>query len=649
MRKSFFYFFILFLLGYNSHGQIIQIDIDMKDAGRTFEGIGALSAGASSRLLIDYPEPYRSDILDYLFKPRFGANLWHLKVENGGDINSTDGSEPAYAHTLDEFLNPQPAFFNRGYEWWLIKEAKKRNPDIKIEILQWGIPGWIDSFYSDTNASFIIDYIKGLKKYHGIVVDYTGIHNEVMYDKDWIKTLRKKLDLSGLGHVKIDAGDLWKPEVQWQIAGDIAADRELREAVSVINAHVPELINFYLPPEINKPGIPVWSGESHAYGGDWYAASQMAAINNRALATKKFTKLIYWSLISSYPDFFVEPHSGMMKANTPWSGYYEVQPQLWIYAHYNQFAKPGWKLIESGCRYVERRGWSVVTLADTSGTGDYSMIIETMNAKEDQTIEFRLQGDFTDRPLTVWESSFKKTLLEKQPEKIDLKDGKIRLTLRPNTIYTLTTTSGQQKGRSDNTIPEDIRFPSSWADNFDEDVLFQQAPYFMDYHGAFEVVQDKNSGNRYLKQCATTPGHYWLFDNQPYPRTLFGDLTMKDVFLKLDFCLPDTGTVRLESRLHHFKYDEEMRGYAFEINQDGVWRFLKTGAHKKILKEGTFNHLGKKWHAIEFNSTGNKFTVTIDKKNVLEALDDEFRSGLISLSSGWNEVYYDNFQIKAAR
>jgi hypothetical protein len=29
-------------------------------AGRTFDGVGALSAGASSRLLIDYPEPQRS-------------------------------------------------------------------------------------------------------------------------------------------------------------------------------------------------------------------------------------------------------------------------------------------------------------------------------------------------------------------------------------------------------------------------------------------------------------------------------------------------------------------------------------------------------------------------------------------------------------
>jgi galactosylceramidase len=25
-----------------------------------------------------------------------------------------------------------PGNYNRGYEWWLMKEAKKRNPDIKL-------------------------------------------------------------------------------------------------------------------------------------------------------------------------------------------------------------------------------------------------------------------------------------------------------------------------------------------------------------------------------------------------------------------------------------------------------------------------------------------------------------------------------------
>ena len=61
-----------------------------------FDGIGALSAGASSRLLWDYEEPQRSEILDYLFKPQFGASLSILKVEIGGDVQSTDGSEHSH-------------------------------------------------------------------------------------------------------------------------------------------------------------------------------------------------------------------------------------------------------------------------------------------------------------------------------------------------------------------------------------------------------------------------------------------------------------------------------------------------------------------------------------------------------------------------
>ena len=72
------------------------INVDGRSEGRTFAGLGALSAGASSRLLMDYPEPQRSEILDFLFKPKFGASLHHLKVEIGGDVNSTDGTEPSH-------------------------------------------------------------------------------------------------------------------------------------------------------------------------------------------------------------------------------------------------------------------------------------------------------------------------------------------------------------------------------------------------------------------------------------------------------------------------------------------------------------------------------------------------------------------------
>ena len=60
---------------------------DSAGPGRTYHGIGGLSGGgATSVLLRDYPEPQRSQILDYLFKPNFGASLQILKVEIGGEF-----------------------------------------------------------------------------------------------------------------------------------------------------------------------------------------------------------------------------------------------------------------------------------------------------------------------------------------------------------------------------------------------------------------------------------------------------------------------------------------------------------------------------------------------------------------------------------
>src|ERR1041384_7713053 len=71
------------------------VTINGTATGRTFDGIGAVSGGGgNSRLLIDYPEPQRTQILDYLFRPNFGAAMQLLKVEIGGGTLSTSRAEP---------------------------------------------------------------------------------------------------------------------------------------------------------------------------------------------------------------------------------------------------------------------------------------------------------------------------------------------------------------------------------------------------------------------------------------------------------------------------------------------------------------------------------------------------------------------------
>ena len=100
-----------------------HIQLDATPSGRVFEGVGAVSAGASTRLLPDYPEAQGSQTQDFLFKPRFGAGFQHLKVEISSGENSTCGSEPSHAVTREEFANPQP----RGYEFWHPARSKYSN------------------------------------------------------------------------------------------------------------------------------------------------------------------------------------------------------------------------------------------------------------------------------------------------------------------------------------------------------------------------------------------------------------------------------------------------------------------------------------------------------------------------------------------
>ncbi|HZT22301.1 MAG TPA: galactosylceramidase, partial [Verrucomicrobiae bacterium] len=148
----------------------LDIRLDPKQPGRTFEGIGAVSAGASSRLLMDYPEPQRRQILDYLFRPDYGAALQHLKIEIGGEVNSTDGTEPTFERTRGQFN------FNRGYEWWLAQQARIRNPGISLDCLAWGAPGWIGNgnYYSQDMCDYIAGFLKGAQTACGLTFNFTG-------------------------------------------------------------------------------------------------------------------------------------------------------------------------------------------------------------------------------------------------------------------------------------------------------------------------------------------------------------------------------------------------------------------------------------------------------------------------------------------
>jgi galactosylceramidase len=63
-------------------------------------------------LVPTHPTPLqqRDEILDYLFKPNYGASLHVLKVEIGGGAQSTEGTEASHMYTADDLD------YTRGYE-----------------------------------------------------------------------------------------------------------------------------------------------------------------------------------------------------------------------------------------------------------------------------------------------------------------------------------------------------------------------------------------------------------------------------------------------------------------------------------------------------------------------------------------------------
>ena len=387
------------------------IKIDGRGPGLTFDGLGGLSAGAGTRLLPDYPEPQRSQLLDLLFKPNFGASLHCLKVEIGGDINSTEGTEPSFARTREEFDRPRPECFDRGYEWWLMREAKRRNPKILLGVLQWGAPDWIGErefhdagdpnlltwqqrmprncrkFFTQDNADFIARFIEAAKTHHGLDIDFCGVWNESGYDVAWIKLLRKTLDRRGLARIGIVADD----GSDWRIAEDVVRDPELKKAVYAVGNHYP---NCQSTATAKRCGKTLWASEDNAdwlslYGWPgWPGAAAQAKQYNRNYIDGRMTSTIVCYLIASYYDALSFPNCAAIRANEPWSGHYDVWPLLWAMAHTTQFAQPGWRYLDSGCGLL-KQGGSFVTLRSPDAGGDYSVVIETGDAKAPQTLDVR--------------------------------------------------------------------------------------------------------------------------------------------------------------------------------------------------------------------------------------------------------------------
>ncbi|XP_058662513.1 galactocerebrosidase isoform X2 [Ammospiza nelsoni] len=635
---------------------------DANGLGREFDGIGAVSGGgATSRLLVNYPEPYRSEILDYLFKPNFGASLHILKVEIGGDAQSTDGTEPSHMH----YENDENYF--RGYEWWLMKEAKKRNPKIKLIGLPWAFPGWIGKGenwpydYPDITAYYIVSWILGAKQYHDLDIDYIGIWNERAFSSKYIKVLRHSLDRLGLWNVGIIAAD-----GDWSISNEMIVDPYLNEAIEVVGAHYPgtkTVQNAILT------GKKLWSSEDYSTFNNDVGAGCWARILNQNYVNGNMTATIAWNLVASYYEELPFGRCALMTAQEPWSGHYKVESPVWITAHTTQFTQPGWSYLQVD-GHLEGGG-SFVALTD--GLGNLTIIIETMSHNHSKCIRpplpnfnvvpqratFYLRGSFyMVQTLQVWHSRLDfesgNSSLFQQLHPLRVWRGRFSLDLDVDEVYTLTTLkTGWKCGYPEPPPPQP--FPSIYSDDFNiRNPPFSEAPNFADQTGVFEYfVNASDPGDHVftLRQVVVQRPITWVSDADQ-TISVIGNFKWVNMTVTCDIYIekPRDGGVFIAGRVDNGGiYVRDSKGVFFWVFADGTYRVTSDLAGKEILMKGPAGVRDNAWHTLTLNIQGNSASGLLNGYPLWENVTiSKPGNGWAALGTrSFEFAQFDNFHIEA--
>ncbi|XP_033731048.1 galactocerebrosidase-like isoform X1 [Pecten maximus] len=647
---------------------VYRVDNSM-GPGRRFDGIGGLSGGgATSKLLVNYPKKYRDQILDYLFKPNFAASLQILKVEIGGDGQSTEGTEASHMH------NEWDENYQRGYEWWIMTEAKKRNPDILLYGLPWAFPGWIGGGSRDnpyTNVTRTADYVTrwllGAKKFYNLTIDYVGIWNEKPYDVTYIKTLRKNLDTNQLGHVKIVAAD-----GGWDIASHIGADQELDAAIDYIGAHYPGTTTTKAALTTGKQ---LWSSEDYSTFNDNTGGGCWARILNQNFVNGNMTSTISWNLIASYYDALPFPSCGLMTADSPWSGHYDVASPIWMTAHTTQFTAPGWKYLPHGSGVGKlAHGGSYVSLVSPNQK-DLTIILETMSHDHSlcirpalpaynvipQNVSLQLSGDLAKiQQLNVWYSKLafgknKTSVLFKKLSPLKVQDGKITLSVGLDEVYTLTSLTLGNKGSYPDP-PASKPFPDTYVEDFEGYPLHAEPMDFTQQTGSYEVVSGSHSHGNVLRQVVLQTPVFWCkADEVDKSLNVIGNSKWSDVYVSTDVAIGGingTTGVYVAARVDQGGCQSwESKGiFFFLFPSDKKFILTNDLARTMPLKEGEATGAVNGWNTLELAVEGNFALGRLNKKALFNVtVPSTPAHGFVAIGTdSYGIADFDNVRIKSS-
>ncbi len=656
------------------------ITVNGDGGGRTFDGVGAvLGGGGTARYLEDYPRAQRRQILDYLFKPHYGAYLQLLKLEIGGDGNSSDGAEPSVQQAK------RKTNCDAGYEFAIASKAAALNPRLKLYGLQWGAPGWVGrhgSLFTRADIRYLLDWL-GCARQHGLTISYLGGWDEQDHGSHggWFRRLRKALDAHGHRHVQIVAGDGIGRD-DWEYISS--------RAVSILGAHnncgYPTAVKgaqtrCWSAAAARKSGKPLWGSElggidSGAQAGCSPCATAIDRAFTREYVDARVTGVLGWPAIESMPAGVLKHENrGLLTADQPWSGSYHVNAMTWAVAQITQFASAptaanpgGWRFVNSASGYLQgnRANGSYVTLL-RSTRDQWSTIIEaTGGVTGTQRASFTVTGGngLARKTVHVWSSNFgggggpAQWLVHARD--IRPVNGKFTLTIKPGYVYSVTTTTGQGKGTAAGPRAAGLTLPyrNSLSAGHDEPAMLAAED------GSFELARcnGPDGATTCAKQTTRHKPVLWVPGPHRHPYAIIGS-DWASYAVKVHVMLPHSGSAGLIGRYHGVSpaqgsYD----GYVFNVSTSGRYTLrLSNGgtaadtisgvrqvkpASSVVLAAGRAAFAAAKWHTLALSVSGSTIQASVDGRQVTSVTDATLTDGIPGIEvGGWYPAYFSRLRV----
>jgi Glycosyl hydrolase family 59/Galactocerebrosidase, C-terminal lectin domain len=636
------------------------ITINGARVGPAFQGVGAISGGGgNSRLIVDYPAKQQRQILDYLFKPGYGASLQILKVEIGGEAYATDGAEPSFEHVQGR------QNCRAGYELWLAHQARMRNPNIQLVALQWNAPRWVGGRsgnpWSLTDIGYVIDWLKCARSDYGLRFNYVGGWNEHLPHgitaqvMGWFIRLRAALDRNGFGGVRIIAVDSFAHLHNGKdVSNFLSSHPAFRRAIGVLGYHnlckYPATGNHCrVTHAARASGKPIWESEIGALRQGTGIGAMTRSIDNAYIEVRA-TGLVAWPLMGSMPAYLPEEDRGLLFADEPWSGQFHVQPMTWVIAQTTQFTAPGWRHVNGAAGHLNGSSSGSYATYEAPDHSAWTMVAQTSDAPVSQTITVNVDRGLPRSVVHVWSTNIRAHNARSwfvHRGDVRLTGGSFRYVLRPGYIYTFTTVRRPGKGTA--VSPRSRTMPLPYTDKPD---IANEPRYLGAQDGAFEYIDAKHG---IFAQTAVGAPVFWqnpVSTRFPYAVIGFNGMRNYTVSVQARFTAPGQ-SAGLITRFDHPKANgvaQQFDGYQFIVAANGSWKLLKDEPRKppRLMRAGKLAKAPgvHNWATLQFAVHRKLLVCKVNGKQVVAVRDSTYSFGDAGIStSGWYQVQFQHLRI----